>query len=256
MANGLNNIFGQMADRRAFQRWARLADAARNLNFSELKAARGRANALRQETDRLGRSADAPMSELGPKAMIEAPGDSDWRWRPEGWRCKSDPAGITGAESGAEFASGISVFHDCKTSELTLRQVRNHDGADLARFGIALDVRRFDGTFLSLALDLPQEALSGLSRRHLIGVAAHFCMEKPIEIFARLNIRHGPNTEQLVRKIPADISQTCVEFDLAYCELNERRLEKAWLDLIFEGPEMNEVEIRDLTMYRRPRAEF
>ena len=45
-----------------------------------------------------------------------------------------------------------------------------------------------------------------------------------------------------------------VEFDLAYSKLNEKRVEKAWIDLIFEGPEMNQITLRDLTFSRRPRA--
>ena len=47
-----------------------------------------------------------------------------------------------------------------------------------------------------------------------------------------------------------------VEFDLAYTKLNEKRVERIWLDLIFEGPEMNQVTIRDLTLSRYPRAEL
>jgi hypothetical protein len=31
-------------------------------------------------------------------------------------------------------------------------------------------------------------------------------------------------------------------------------VEKAWIDLIFEGPEMNEIILRDMTFSRRPRA--
>jgi hypothetical protein len=27
-------------------------------------------------------------------------------------------------------------------------------------------------------------------------------VEKPLEIFARLNIKHGPNIEQIVRELP------------------------------------------------------
>jgi hypothetical protein len=41
---------------------------------------------------------------------------------------------------------------------------------------------------------------------------------------------------------------------LAYSIINEKRVEKAWIDLIFEGPEMNQVILRDLTFTRRPRA--
>ena len=47
-----------------------------------------------------------------------------------------------------------------------------------------------------------------------------------------------------------------VEFDLAYAKLNEERIANMWLDLIFEGPQMNQVTLRDLTFSRRPRAEM
>jgi hypothetical protein len=81
-------------------------------------------------------------------------------------------------------------------------------------------------------------------------------LEKPIEIFARLNIKNGPNTEQIVRELDMTQEQIIVEFDLAYSNLNERRVEAAWIDLIFEGPEMNQVVLRDLTFSRRPRAQI
>ena len=37
-------------------------------------------------------------------------------------------------------------------------------------------------------------------------------MEKPLEIFARLNIKHGPNTEQIVRELPLHEADIVVEF--------------------------------------------
>ena len=57
-----------------------------------------------------------------------------------------------------------------------------------------------------------------------------------------------------MREVPLNEENLMVEFDLAYSKLNEKRVEKAWIDLIFEGPEMNQVVIRDLTFSRRPRA--
>jgi hypothetical protein len=81
-------------------------------------------------------------------------------------------------------------------------------------------------------------------------------VEKPLEIFARLNVRHGPNTEQIVRELPLSDDKIMVEFDLAYTKLNEKRVEAMWIDLIFEGPEMNQVTLRDLTFSRNPRAEL
>ena len=81
-------------------------------------------------------------------------------------------------------------------------------------------------------------------------------MEKPLEIFARLNIKHGPNTEQIVRELPLHDKEVFVEFDLAYTKLNEKRVDRMWLDLIFEGPQMNQVTLRDITFSRYPRAEL
>ena len=61
-------------------------------------------------------------------------------------------------------------------------------------------------------------------------------------------------TEQVVRELPLNEQDVMVEFDLAYSRLNEKRIEKVWLDLIFEAPDMNQVIIRDLTFCRHRRA--
>ena len=98
--------------------------------------------------------------------------------------------------------------------------------------------------------------MSFLKRSHIIRMDAILELEKPLEIFARLNIRNGPNTEQIVRELPRVEEHHRVEFDLAYSNMNEKRVERAWIDLIFEGPQMNQVTIRDMTFSRRPRAQI
>ena len=80
-------------------------------------------------------------------------------------------------------------------------------------------------------------------------------MEKPLEMFARFNFKHGPNSEQIVRELEVKDGHVAVDFDLAYTNLNEKRLERAWVDLIFERPQMSQVILRDVTFSRRPRAE-
>ncbi len=42
---------------------------------------------------------------------------------------------------------------------------------------------------------------------------------------------------------------------MAASALDERRIDRAWLDLIFEGPDMNQITLSDVTLSRRPRAE-
>ena len=107
-----------------------------------------------------------------------------------------------------------------------------------------------------MVLDLPQEAKDGLKRTHILQLGTLVEVEKPLEIFARLNIQHGPNTEQLVREFPSGAREGVVEFDLAYADMNEKRVDKLWIDLIFENPQMNQITLRDLTFSRRPRAQI
>ena len=255
MAGKSISLIETLAHKRAMRRWARAARKAGSLALNELRARRSAARLLRTHLDRLIHSADERLAlpAIGSTSFAK-PHNADWSWRPELWRGPLPRPGMSSVQTKSMLGDEVTLFHDCDFSELTLRQIRNLREEDLAPYGLRLDVFKFDGSFLSLVVDMPQEAIQGLKKTHLIGVNTIVEMEKPIEIFVRLNIRHGPNTEQIVRELPLNEEDVKVEFDLAYSKLNERRVEKAWLDLIFEGPEMNQVTLRDLTFTRRPRA--
>lgn len=250
-------LLDRLLQRRALVRWSRAARLAERMRLGLLRGLREDAVQLRREIDRVLHVADARLTLplIGTDA-IRRPLGTDWAWRPELWRGPVMPAGHSGLPSRAMLGAEATVFHDCKASELTVRQIRNRHETDLAPYGMRLDVFRFEGSFLSLVLDLPAEAVLGLRLNHLIRLDCKIEVEKPLEIFARLNVRHGPNTEQLVRELPLKQDEIWVDFDLAYSRMNEKRVEKAWVDLIFEGPEMNQIVIRDLTLSRRPRAEL
>ena len=234
--------------------------AARNAETEDLprlRRQRSAARRLRQHLDRLIHVADGRLAlpVLGNQTFPRPP-DSDWAWRPELWCGPLPLPGLSSVPSKERLGCEVTLFHDCPRSEIALRQLRNTREADLAAYGLRLEVFRFDGSYLSLAIDLPESATHGLRRKHLIRVDTIVEMEKPLEIFARLNIRHGPNTEQIVRELPLHEDKVRVEFDLAYTKLNEKRVDRMWLDLIFDNPGMNEVILRDLTFSRRPRAEL
>lgn len=243
--------------RRMVQRWETSARLAATTKLSVLREQSNRARVLRAPLDRLIRTADERLAlSAAGAARIPQPHNADWAWRPAFWQTPLDVPGMTALASKSKLGDEITLFHDCEHSEMTLRQVRNTGPEELAAFGLRLDVLRFDGSFLSLVLDLPPPAIASLKRSHILQVNSVLELEKPLEIFVRLNVRHGPNTEQIVREIPMQGDSKSVEFDLAYSGINERRIEKAWIDIIFEGPEMNQVILRDLTMNRRPRAKL
>jgi len=257
MAGRFDRLIDLLVFRRALARWTRLADEAPQTEPERLRDQRSRARRLRRELDRVIHQAEYRLALPvigGPS--IRKPTGSDWAWRPDLWKGQIAVPGIASVAGRTQLAEGVTIFHDCRRSELTVRQIRNTREADVAPFGLRMDVFRFDGSFLSLVLDLPPDAAQGLRLRHLVRVDVIVEMEKPLEIFARLNIKHGPNVEQIVRELPLNEEEVMVEFDLAYTKVNEKRIEKLWLDLIFEGPEMNQIILRDVTVSRRPRAEL
>ncbi|MBE2276568.1 MAG: hypothetical protein IAE87_09755 [Rhodobacteraceae bacterium] len=257
MVRRIERLFDRLVFRRTLARWAALAAATPQFSLSDLRILRGRARDLRREVDRVLHRADNRLAlpAIGA-AALRRPIGTDWIWRPDLWTGPIPVPGQASVPGKTPVCDGATLFHDCRRSELSIRQIRNTRVEDIAPFGFRVDVFRFDGSFLSLVLDLPDEAARGLDLRHLIRLDAVVEVERPLDILARLNVKHGPNVEQIVRDLPLRAEEVMVEFDLAYTRVNEKRIEKLWIDLIFEGPEMNQVILRDVTVSRRPRAEI
>ena len=257
MARSNDSFIDRLLFRRSLRRWGELADESQGASLSRLRTLRTRARALRRQIDRLIHTAEHRLALplIGSDAMRKPLG-TDWAWRPDLWRGASEVPGQAAVPGRTLVCDGATLFHDCRRSELTFRQIRNTREADIAPFGFRMDVFRFDGSFLSLVFDLPPEAAQGLRQKHVIRLDVIAEMERPLELFARLNIKHGPNVEQIVRELPLNDQEVMVEFDLAYSRMNEKRVEKLWIDLIIEGPEMNQIILRDATVSRHPRAEL
>jgi Family of unknown function (DUF6478) len=238
-------------------RWAELADAAPEMDSFALRAVRAEARGLRRQIDRVVQVADA---RLGVPAMgaglPQVPLGTDWVWRPDPWRAPMSEPGAVAAGERTPLGDGRSLYHDCPLGEIALRQVRNQAEADRAPFGLTIDVFGFRGSFLSLAMDLPEAGVTGMTARHLIRVDLVMESDRPVRGFARLNIKHGPNLAQLVSDLSSDGREKVAEFDLAYGGIDDKRIERAWLDLIFNEVAMTRITLRDVALSRRPRAEL
>ena len=250
-------LLDRVIQQSALARFRRWSEGARNADLRDLRKTRSAARRLKFHLDEFLFVAENRLAlpVIGNQA-VAAPYDADWSWRPEIWCGPLPVQGISSVANKSTLGREVTLFHDCSRSELTLRQLRNTSADDVAAYGLRMDVFRFDGSYLSLVVDLPVEAATGLRRKHLLRMDGIIELERPLEIFARLNVQHGPNTEQIVRELPLNERDMVVEFDLAYTKLNEKRVEKVWVDLIFENPEMSEVVVRDLFFSRRPRAEL
>lgn len=180
----------------------------------------------------------------------------DWTGRPAVWVSRATPAGFSQPENGTELGAGVKLFHDCARAEIALSQRSNRAAPMTAPYGLALDVMGFEGSFLSLVLDLPNAAVAGMTKAHVLTIDIAHTADREAGIFVRLNLRCGPNTATILREVPRDGSGSSVEFDLAYSDLDAERLEAAWIDVMFEDPAWLGIYIRDLTLIRSRRAEL
>lgn len=239
------------------RRWTRAVEAPGGVDARDLSALHLQMRATRDRIDTLAVRAE---TELLLRAQgsdgIDRPDQCDWAERPLPWRQKLRPRGHVRPGSPHHVGGGVTLFHDAAETEISLRQDPAPAELRGPTFGLVFEVYRFNGSFLSLVQDLPAAALQGLSLDHYFRVHLRMAREHPIEVYARLNVQHGPNHEQMVRQIDFRDDIGRAEFDLAYSKINEKRIEKAWLDLILEGPEMNRLAIWDMVLLRAPRADI
>jgi len=251
-----HGLIGRFLHRRSVARWraaARAVPATRNGDLEvQVQIARRTMRRLRDFDAAAGAKLALPRP---GSTTFPRPAGTDWSWRPKPWRLPCPELGLAPALPKDEITNELVVFHDCKRREIILRQIRNTREIDLSPYGWDLEVFHFDGTYLSLVLEVPPASCEGLRKRHLFQLALNVMRERPTKIHTRLNVKHGPNVEQILLTLP-DEEEAAVEFDLAYTQLNEARAERMWVDLMIEDPAMNRITFRDLTMSRYPRAEI
>ena len=255
MAINPDGIIGRFLHQRSLARWRAAARDAHDAELAKLRTQRSQARQLRTSLQDLNYLADLRLGlpRIGSNTFAR-PAGTDWAWRPQLWRGGLGQPALVPARNKMALGDDLTVFHDCKMDEVMVRQIRLGRDHDLAPFGVSVEMFGFAGSFLSLAISLPPAACEGLQKQHLIQLGLVTDREHPIKMFARLNVKSGPNTENVLLTIPADETETTLDFDLAYSKINERRSERMWIDLMFENPGMNKIVLRDLTICRYPRA--
>ena len=98
--------------------------------------------------------------------------------------------------------------------------------------------------------------MHSLSNQNIFEMEFRLTSEQQLPILARINVKHGPNVDEQIKELSHQHENFTVEFDLGYMDLNEHRLEKVWIDLIFDDAQMNRIVLHDLTVCRRLRAQF
>ncbi len=139
-----------------------------------------------------------------------------------------------------------------------------HHGGDGAQFsieqtddygtGLVFDFADFSSDFFSLAFEIPQDGVKDLGRQDLVRFALRTQTSEPFEAYARLNLCHGPNTEQIVRPINIGAGESFAEFDIFYTDYEQKRAANAWIDLIINDPAHKRITLEHVIILRRVRA--
>lgn len=239
--------------------WARLANKQDRKPRPVDPELRDQAQVLHRQLSRFLQASD-PWA-LRPVGLTEAdlPPGTDWHWRPRLLRGRIAPQAIAAPANGHRLGEDAALWHDCPHRALILRQSTRPRPGQGASYAMGIEMMGFGGSFLSLAMDLPVEALDGLGPDRIVQLDTVMDAERAITIYARINLVQGPNTETMLRQLGHPVegqgAARQAEFDLAYADLAHRPIERAWLDLIFEQPRMNAVSIHDAVVSHRLRAQ-
>ena len=248
----------RITDRRALRRWTRAARDVDRLDAPALKDLQRQANRLSRRLTYAMAAAEhrlqANTCTMRPANQTH-PTHTDWSWRPSLWSAPYHPGGKTQIASATRLGAEAAIFHDCPRDEITLRQNKADTLDAPAPYSATIDVLGFEGSYLSLALDLPRSAIQSLSGRHIFSLSTDVSAERDVDIYARLNLRHGPNVSHVTCRLDQKEGLQTSEFDLANAGIDAQRLNRAWLDLIFEVPAYNNITLKTVSLSRRPRAE-
>lgn len=238
--------------------WARLADRQDRRPRPVDPDLRERAQTLHRHVSRFLQASDPWMLRSMGVPDGDLPTGTDWHWRPRLLRGGIHPPAIAAPGNGQRLGEDAALWHDCPHRALILRQSARPQPGRGACHAVQIEMLGFSGSFLSLALTLPTEALDTLGPDRILHVDVVMDAERPITIYARINLRQGPNTETMLRQLGDPVAgqgaRRRAEFDLAYADLGHRPVESAWLDLIFEQPRMNAVVLRDAVICGHGRA--
>lgn len=243
--------------KRSQRRWARLAELAKSAPLDRLRDMRRNSEVMAAQVRNVMHVTEQRLARplLGTSNM-DLPASTDWSHRPEIWASRISPYGHAPARNNVSLGNDLTLYHDCKSPALCLRQIRNRHVDGLSPFALQMDVYSFDGTFMSLVVKAPDSLIDDIRKDHVLRLSTKLESERVIGLNVRMNLKNGPNTEQVNKEVDISKPECTAEFDLAYVPFKEHRAEHIWFDLFFDSPPMNQVILRDLTISRYMRSKI
>ena len=150
--------------------------------------------------------------------------------------------------TGTSLGPHVTLHHEGDGATFSIQQPDDYGG------GLVFEFSEFSGDYFSLAFELPTDGVMALGRQDLLRLNLRTHANEPLKAYARLNLCHGPNTEQIVRMIDVGQGESFAEFDIFYTEFEQKRAASAWIDLIINDPTHKTIALEEVVILRRVRA--
>lgn len=248
----ISRAMQKLRHRRVARLLQRQAGNMNKLSPAHASALRDQARAVHAAAAQVICAADLRLGDAGSGAWISTlPPRVDWVHRPAVWTTPQARSTQASAANEHNLGDGVSLHYDGEGA-IDLRQIDAAQSGQ-SQHALVLDINEHSGSFVSLAIGFPDSALANFSKSVLF--RCDLKMDRParLDVFARLNLRHGPNVEKVIRAV--EPTATAVDFDVYYADLNAEDVTDIWVDLIINSPGPTRIVINDLLLSRRPRAD-
>lgn len=240
MADAQDSAKRSFRDRAFAWYWERQAKRANDLSaFRQLTLRR------RAELDRIATKVEARLTRTG-EGEAPAPGAA-WTHRPDIFLLPQNQTIWTNPASGLRPGAGLSVYHDSDGGAFTLAQRPARGAHSAHRFELFFESYEFRGSYLSLAMGLPDH-LSRPKAGEVLVVEIDLAASRRIKTFLRLNMKTSHSSDVLHADGALDEGRARFEFDMSFAAFEPTEKDQLWLDIIFDRPRMMEMSIRDLTL--------
>lgn len=146
-----------------------------------------------------------------------------------GWRTQ-DPG------SGSVIAAGVRIYHDAGLQNVLVSRPAT---------GLLLTVYQFDGSYLSLAVDVPGAVRGRLRPGWRLAAELTASASRPVTTFLRLNLESPSGGQALHEVVVVETGPRTAVFAL---DAVNNGWSSAWLDIIFSHPRMAEIHVQGLSL--------
>lgn len=198
----------------------------------------------------LGKSRQTPLvvPAINVPDGFQVPPKTQWGFTPS-LQSGITQDGISGTIlTGTSLGPQVTLHHEGDGATFSIQQPDDYGD------GLVFEFSDFTGDYFSLAFELPIEGVMALGRQDLLRLNLRTHASEPLKAYARLNLCHGPNTEQIVRMIDVGQGESFAEFDIFYTEFEQKRAASAWIDLIINDPAHKTIALEEVVILCRVRA--